>query len=416
MREIGVGIMVYVIIPAAGEGQRMKSAVRKQYLDLLGRPMLVWTVELFHRHPEVAGIVLAVPAGEEQNTYALLEKHGVAGKAHLVAGGADRRASVRAALLALPPEATVVLVHDAVRPLVERSVIEAVMEKARHGAVCAALPAQETVKICREGKVVATPDRSSLWHVQTPQGFPRRLLERAHEAWDGRTVTDDCQLVEMLGEEVSVVRGNPENIKITTPVDLLVARALLSARQECANLPWQPESQPAPPPPSPPPSCPGMGVGYDVHRLVPERRLVLGGVQIPYERGLAGHSDADVLLHAVIDALLGAAGLGDIGRHFPDTEAKYKGISSLELLRETVDIIRRRGLMGRGVDATIIAERPRLASYIPEMRQNIATIVGLPPEAVNIKATTNEKMGFLGRGEGIAALSVATVSPAPVKE
>jgi len=159
-----------------------------------------------------------------------------------------------------------------------------------------------------------------------------------------------------------------------------------------------------------------MGVGYDVHRLVPERLLVLGGVQIPYERGLAGHSDADVLLHAVIDALLGAAGLGDIGRHFPDTEAKYKGISSLELLRETVDIIRRRGLMGRGVDATIIAERPRLASYIPEMRQNIATIVGLPPEAVNIKATTNENMGFLGRGEGIAALSVATVSPAPVKE
>lgn len=382
----------YVIIPAAGQGKRMGGRHAKQYLELRGVPILVWTVRAFQAHPQVAGLVVAVPPGDEARVAALLTQHGCATGVQVVAGGSDRQASVAAALSALPADCDVVLVHDAARPLVSRDVIDRVIAAAGNGPVTAAVPVHETIKRVNGDLVEETLDRSTLWSIQTPQGFPRALLDAAHQAAGTERATDDCVLVERLGVNVRVVPGAPENIKITTPADLPVAALWLEEKCKTAK-----------------PSCPGIGLGYDVHRLVAGRALVLGGVPIAYEYGLLGHSDADVLLHAVMDALLGAAGLGDIGQHFPDHDPAYAGISSLLLLQRVADLLAVRNLRPCGVDVVLIAQKPRIAPYTQAMRANIAGVLQLPVEAVNVKATTNEKLGFVGREEGIAAQAVARV-------
>jgi len=335
--------------------------------------------------------VLVVPAGDEVFVQSLLKEHHVRGHIRVVAGGENRRASVAAGLTALPDDCDIVLVHDGARPLVSSKVIERVADAARSGAVTAAWPIHETVKRVIEEAVVQTVDRSQLWSVQTPQGFPRELLTRAHAASDGEEATDDCTLVEQLGETVRVVLGAPENIKITTPADLRFAERWLAANEPVADDV----------------ECPRMGIGYDVHRLMPERPLILGGVEIPYELGLLGHSDADVLTHACIDALLGAAGWGDIGQHFPDNDPLYAGASSIGLLRQVVSGLSQRHLRVGGVDAVVVAEKPRLAEHIPLMRARLAEAMDIPSARVNIKATTNEGLGFPGRQEGIAAQAVA---------
>ncbi len=382
--------MVYAIIPAAGAGTRMGAGMRKQYMLLARKPVLTRTVAIFTEHPAVDGVVVAAPPGEEEYVAALLQQNECGSRVRVVAGGPDRQASVRAALQAVPEECAVVLVHDAVRPLVSAEVVAAVLAAARAGAVSAAMPVQETVKRCAGDMVVETLDRTQLWAMQTPQGFPRDLLAAAHAQAGEARATDDCALVERMGAPVRVVPGNAENIKITTPADLAIAERLLARRDEAGAFP-------------------GVGFGYDVHRLVPGRRLYLGGVEIPHETGLLGHSDADVLLHAIMDALLGAAGLGDIGRHFPDNDPAYGGISSVELLAQVKARLSAAGLRAAGVDATVIAERPRLAPHVPAMQAIIGATLGLATGAINIKATTNERLGFVGREEGIAAEAVARV-------
>jgi 2-C-methyl-D-erythritol 4-phosphate cytidylyltransferase/2-C-methyl-D-erythritol 2,4-cyclodiphosphate synthase len=268
-----------------------------------------------------------------------------------------------------------------------------------------------------EGWMCETVDRRPLRTIQTPQVFQWPLLWEAHEtaARNGFAGTDDASLVERLGLPVFAVPGDPRNLKITTPEDLALAEALL-AEQGTGNEEREMRDEPSPstPPHSSflvPPSLSRTGFGCDVHRLVAGRPLILGGVAIPHPVGLEGHSDADVLCHAIGDALLGAAGLGDLGRHFPDTEARWKGASSLDLLRRIVVLARQAGWAPLHVDATLLAEAPKIAPHVPSMAERIGGALGLPPAAVNVKATTTEGLGFVGRREGMAAQAVVTAGP-----
>ena len=304
-------------------------------------------------------------------------------------------------------DAGIVLVHDGARPLVPRTVIDAVIEGcAACGAAIPAIPVKDTIKqihISDSGAVVSsTPERSSLRAVQTPQGFDAVLLMRAYDACGPDTaVTDDASLVEALGVPVYIVNGDEMNIKITTPSDLGRAEQLLnrqSADDPCKNEPAAVIMR-----------APRTGMGYDVHAFAENRKLILGGVDIPHDRGLLGHSDADVLIHAIMDALLGAAALGDIGKHFPDTDPRYKGISSLLLLGHVSELLRSHGWVIVNIDATVIAQRPKVAPHIPQMKKNMAEVLKISESQINIKGTTTERLGFTGREEGIASQAVASI-------
>ena len=414
-----------VIIPAAGQGHRMGPGGRpKQYLPLLGKPIVRWTLEACAAARSVAQLILVVAPGDVDACTQWLLTVPWDKPVQVVAGGAERQESVARGLAAVAADVSLVAVHDGVRPLLEPALLDAVLAAAaRHGAATAAVPVKDTVKQVRDGWVEATPDRASLRLVQTPQAFHRALLVEAHRQAQaaGWQATDDAALVERLGHGVAVVEGAYDNLKITTAEDLLLAETLLSARLRGAlpsrptDVAVRPVSGGAPAAATGgrmPEECPvRVGIGYDVHRFAPGRTLVLGGVEIPYEMGLDGHSDADVLLHAIMDALLGAAGLGDIGRHFPDTDPAYKGASSLELLRRVVQRLREAGWRVGNVDATVVLERPRLGPYVPAMRERIAAVLEVSPERVNIKATTNEGMGFVGAGEGVVAYATAAIAP-----
>ena len=300
----------------------------------------------------------------------------------VVQGGATRADSVRNGLAAATGE--LVAIHDAARPFISAEVITAALTAAAaSGAAAPAVPVKDTIKIAdKSGRVVETPDRAALYAVQTPQCFQRTLYLQALGAVTGEKaslVTDDCSLFELAGLPVTLTAGDYANYKITTKEDLQKEKTMR------------------------------IGHGYDVHRLVEDRKLILGGVEVPYEKGLLGHSDADVLLHAVMDAVLGAAALGDIGQHFPDTDPAYKGADSLALTREVAKIIAQHGYKVCNIDATILCQRPKLAPHIPAMRQNIADAFGLPLDAVSVKATTEEHLGFTGEGLGIAAHAVALI-------
>src|SRR5690606_38041650 len=291
------------------------------------------------------------------------------------------------------------------------------------GAATAAVPLKDTVKQVRDGWVQATPERASLRAVQTPQAFRRDILVEAHARAraEGWRATDDAALVERLGHRVAIVPGAYDNLKITTAEDLLLAETLLWARVRTVAAPGGQQGRGpfAPPETGPPAGAPPsgedlpmrVGFGYDVHRFAAGRPLVLGGVEIPAEEGLAGHSDADVLLHAIMDALLGAAGLGDIGRLFPATDPAYAGASSLGLLEEVGRRVRAAGFRVGNVDATVVLERPRLAPHVPAMQVRIAAALDVPPERINIKATTSEGLGFVGAGQGAVAFATATLLP-----
>ena len=253
------------------------------------------------------------------------------------------------------------------------------------------IPASSTFKICNaDHLVVHTPDRTNLYEIQTPQGFTAgTLLPVALNAFrDGIECTDDAGLLEHYHIPVKVVPGSPDNIKLTEPQDIARAKSIIQGVAHTMRV----------------------GMGYDVHRLVEGRKLILCGVEIPFESGLLGHSDADVALHALMDAMLGACALGDIGKHFPDTDDRYKGISSVHLLQETVRIIRDAGYKAANADVTIVAQKPKLLPYIPQMISNIASVLNLPEDRINVKATTTEKLGFEGRMEGISSYAVCTVA------
>jgi 2-C-methyl-D-erythritol 4-phosphate cytidylyltransferase / 2-C-methyl-D-erythritol 2,4-cyclodiphosphate synthase len=403
------GERVGAILAAGGSGSR--AGLAKQWLVLGGESVLRRSARALAACDVVDEIVAVVPPGDEARAAADLA--GLGRPARAVAGGAARADSVRNGLAALPGCA-VVLVHDAARPFATPALARAVaVAAAREGAALAAVPSTDTVKrstapfdaaALRSGRtegdrgaaradpdaaapaaweVAETIDRRSVWLAQTPQGFRATALRRAFEAAGpaAAQATDECALVERLGERVALVPGDPGNFKITTPEDVARARARVEA-------PF------------------AMGVGYDVHPFAPGRRLVLGGVTFDGD-GLLGHSDADICAHAIGDAILGAAGLGDLGRHFPDTDAKWKGVSSLLLLREIVRKVGEAGWRVGNCDVTLAARRPRIAPRAEEMRARLAEALGIAPAQVNVKGTTGEGLGFVGRGEGIAAHAVA---------
>ncbi len=379
---------VGAIVVAAGAGTRLSGPTPKPFLPLGGQSVLERTVAVFQRSAVIDKIVVVVAehlVAEARSRFA--------GKvAAVVAGGKARQNSVAAGLGVLP-DADWVVVHDGVRPFVSEALVAQVLEAARlHGAATAGLPMSDTVKQVESGRVQRTVERSLLWTVQTPQAFRAGLLREAHARAQGAgPATDDAELVERLGGEVVVVPGDAANLKITTPQDLELARLRVAAVDAAGEARTR------------------VGIGYDVHRLVPDRRLVLGGVTIPYARGLDGHSDADVVAHAIMDALLGAAGAGDIGHAFPPGDPAYLGADSLRLLENVAGRIRARGWAPENVDVVVIAEEPLLAPHIEEMRVRLATALGITPARVSVKATTGEGLGALGRSEGIAAHAVALI-------
>ena len=377
------------IIVAAGQGKRLGSSLPKQFLKIRGKTILEMSVEAFRRSELVDEIRIAANGDYYDLTRQICERFSKVER--IVVGGAERQDSVHAALDSEMEDDAIVLVHDAARPFVSQEVIARVTESASaFGAAVPAVPVKDTIRQMEEtgecgegfpggegtGSKSHALRREMLAAVQTPQGFRvdilREALEKAKE--DGFFGTDDASLVERLGINIRMVRGEDANRKITTKEDLETEMRI--------------------------------GTGYDVHRLVEGRKLFLCGVKIPHEKGLLGHSDADVALHALMDAMLGAAGLGDIGKHFPDTDEKYRGISSLVLLEHVAELLKEEGYFLGNADITIIAQKPKIAGYIPQMKAGIAKVLGCEETKINIKGTTTEKLGFVGREEGIASEAV----------
>lgn len=369
---------VWGVILCGGSGSRMGAKENKTLLPVGGVPAVIRSIRAFQGLMD--GVVLVVKAGEESVFSQMLENWGETVYS-IVPGGGDRQQSALCGLLALPECAEIALIHDGARPFVTREIIIRVLDSVkRYGSGVAAVPARDTIKRADpSGRVLETPDRAALFQVQTPQGFRVDDLKLAHERAAAR-YTDDAALMEAAGFPVQLVMGGYDNIKLTSPEDLKMTEGLL---------------------------LPRIGTGFDAHRLAEGRELWLGGVKIPYEKGLLGHSDADAALHALIDALLGAAAMGDIGKLFPDSDAKYKGISSLLLLEEAARRIREQGFEIGNVDITILAQAPKLSPYIDGMRKKIAASLKIPAGQVSVKATTTEKMGYEGRGEGISAQAAA---------
>ncbi len=379
--------MWYAIILAGGSGSRMGADRNKVLLELRGEPVIVRSVRAFSGL--VDGVVLV---SREEDIPAMQSAMDAAGlSASIVSGGDTRQASVWKGLCALPKDCTHVMIHDGARCLVDEGTIRRCMASAEAcGTGVAAIPCVDTIKQVDESENVrATPDRGGLRTVQTPQGFTVELIRRAHTAAqaEGFLGTDDASLVERLGHPVRLTLGDRKNIKLTTPEDMMMAEAFL------------PHDFPAL----------RVGQGYDVHRLVEGRDLILCGVMVPHTMGLLGHSDADVALHALMDAMLGAMALGDIGKHFPDTDERYRGISSMKLLEHVVSLLENRHALVTNCDVTIVAQKPKLLPYIPQMRENVAAALHLPLERVNVKATTTEHLAFEGREEGISAQAVCMV-------
>lgn len=379
---------VSAVILAAGNGSRMGSDVTKQRMNLLGESVLHRSVRMFSECDRVNSIVAVCRADELG--WAERELSDIKKPCKVVIGGKNRAESAKIGFEAIPLEADFVAIHDGARCLVTPEIIEMVLDAAfTHGAATAATPVTDTLKSVDSClKISKTVPRDSLYAAGTPQIFSIKLYKKALlNVKDTKNITDDNMLLEAIGERVVCVDTGRENIKITTPADVSYAEYVLRKRENMVEY--------------------KIGHGYDVHRLVPERPLILGGVNIPSELGLLGHSDADVLTHAIIDSLLGAAALGDIGRHFPDSSSEFKGISSLVLLGRVADLLTENGYSVSNIDATIVLQRPKIASYIDSMRENIATILGIEQGRINIKATTEEGLSFTGSGEGAAAHALA---------
>ena len=377
---------VYALVLAAGEGTRFGGSVPKQYLPLCGESLLSRAVGVFLRHERVGGVLVAIRPQDR----ALYER-ATAGLPLLppVEGGATRQESAHKGLEALAPLGPDrVLIHDAARPFPSALLIDRVIDALDEcEAAIPLLPLRDTIKEVEEGAIRGTIDRSHLWRAQTPQGFHFNAILAAHRLVRGRALTDDSAVAEAAGLVPVVVEGSENNIKVTSDEDLKAAERRLAAREDDFRV----------------------GQGFDVHPFCPGNRLFLCGVEIPFERGLEGHSDADVGLHALSDALLGAIGAGDISMHFPSGDARWKGASSEEFVRHAARLVRERGGSVAAVDLTLVCEKPRVGPYREAMIARIAAILGIAPGRVGVKATTTDGLGFTGRGEGIAALAIATV-------
>ena len=373
---------IAVIIAAAGKGTRVGGPVPKQYLKIGGEPVILKTLKAFAALDEVDHIFIVTNEEYMDRCQEIVRDNGLDKVKGIVKGGAERQESVYNALQGVNricPGVSYVLIHDAARPFVSEQVVRNVIKAtAEKGAAVACVAMKNSIRRMN-GAGSQGVDRSEYCSVQTPQGFRKADLMEAHDKAlrEGIQATDDAMLVELAGFPVEVVDGDYQNIKITTREDLPIENR--------------------------------TGIGFDVHALTEGRRLILGGVDIPFERGLDGHSDADVLVHALMDALLGAAALGDIGRHFPDTDDAYKGISSMLLLQKVRDLLSENFFSIANVDMTIMAQRPRIGPHIEAMRENIAEVLGIGKSRINIKATTTERLGFVGREEGIAAEAICSI-------
>jgi len=379
---------VTAIIAAGGSGTRLGADAPKQFLDLGGRSILEHSVRALAGHPRISELIVAVPAGTVADSPAWLA---ASAKVRIVAGGARRQDSVANAFETITAS-DVVLIHDAARPFVSADLISRSIDAAvAFGAAIAAMPASDTVKqvtMTAGGPVIhGTIPRASIYLAQTPQAFRRDVLAKAVALGrSGIDATDEAALAEQAGHTVHVVEGDADNVKITTAADLVRARTRATAAGTSR-----------------------AGTGYDLHRLVDGRRLVIGGVDIPFEKGALGHSDADVACHAATDAVLGAACLGDIGQHFPDSDPRWKGASSLELLRQAAALVRAAAHEIVNVDVVVVLERPKIASHLPAIRAGLAGALGIPMERVSVKGKTNEGVDAVGRGEAIAAHAVAMI-------
>jgi 2-C-methyl-D-erythritol 4-phosphate cytidylyltransferase/2-C-methyl-D-erythritol 2,4-cyclodiphosphate synthase len=397
------------ILVAAGEGRRL-GGVRKGFLELAGRPLVLHAAERLAAAPEVAGIVLVVHADDLVRAKKLVKSEGKRlGIQSAVPGGARRQDSVAAGLAALP-EREVVLIHDAARPLVDPAVVSQVAVAGR-----ARGPSPTGRGARGEGPLIAaTVDRAGLWAAQTPQGFRtalyRELLAKAEA--ENLEVTDDAAVFERYGHAVELVPSPAGNLKITLPEDLVLAELVIGSRGWGlgSRSKSRPSSfAPAPSPETRDPAVLRYGTGYDIHALEPGRKLIIGGLEVDSPVGARAHSDGDALCHAVMDALLGAAALGDIGKHFPDTDAKWRGARSLDMLGAVREKLAAAGFAPANVDATIMLEKPKLKGLKDKMAANIAEVLGLPVSAVSVKAGTNEGLGEIGAGKAVAAQAIASI-------
>ena len=372
---------VTALIVAAGKGERLGGDMPKQFLPIAGKPMVRWAVEALIGHPALRTVRVVIGKGQRE-----LAAHALVGLdvGELIEGGAKRADSVRAGLRAIDGDA--VLVHDAARPFCPPAVVDRLLAPLEFFEGSApVLPVGDT--LARAGEELAAPvDRTGLARVQTPQAFRMDALRRAYERWTGDAPTDETTVVRAAGMRVAAVEGDPALEKITTAADFRRTERWLAGQLVHRT-----------------------GMGFDVHAFAGEGPVMLGGIAVPHTRGLAGHSDADVVLHAITDAVLGAAGLGDIGDHFPPSDLQWKGASSDRFLAHAVGLLRDKGAIVDHLDCTIIAEEPKVGPYRNAMRTRIAQIAGLSIDQVSIKATTTEGLGFAGRREGIAAQAIASI-------
>jgi 2-C-methyl-D-erythritol 4-phosphate cytidylyltransferase/2-C-methyl-D-erythritol 2,4-cyclodiphosphate synthase len=372
------------LLVAAGSGQRFGGPVPKQFLPVAGRPVIRHAAEALLRAD-----LLLQPVGAPAAI-----SRALAGLAHAtpVAGGGERQDSVLAGLEALtedPPD--IVLVHDAARPVIPDGTIDALLAALEtHDGAIPAVPVADTLKRVEQGEIVETVSRAGLWRAQTPQAFRFSTLLALHRAAGRGGVTDDAALLERAGHKVAVIAGSEDNIKLTYPEDIARLERVITGHL------W-----------------PRTGTGFDVHVLAEGRKMILCGVEVPHSHGLDGHSDADVGIHALCDAIYGALAEGDIGRHFPPSEASWKDADSARFLRHAAGRIAARGGVLANADVTLICERPKITPHAEAMRARLADLLGVPVSRVSVKATTTERLGFTGRGEGIAAQAAATVMLPP---
>lgn len=379
----------HAIIVAGGQGTRASAVLPKQYAVLAGKSVLAWSVDAFLAHPAYGAIIVVVPSGDEERARAVLPHR----KITLVNGGTTRQQSVAAGLAEISKSATgeaIILIHDAARPGVNHTVIDRLLD-AFDGAHDGVIPAIAVADTLAYGDALLgdTVPRGGLIRVQTPQAFRLSAIVDAHTHWTGDAASDDAQMVRANGGHIAVVVGDAHLEKITRAEDMLLVERMLTVRHNMRVV---------------------VGMGYDVHRLVPGDGLWLGGVHIAHDRSLEGHSDADVVLHALTDAIFGAIADGDIGAHFPPGDPRWRGASSYQFLIHAAKLVTERGGTINHVDCTIICEVPKVGPHREAMRARISECLELPIGRVSIKATTTERLGFTGRGEGIASQAIATIS------
>lgn len=379
-----------LILVAAGSGSRMQASLNKLLLTCEGHPLIYYTLRNVFKSHLLSELVIVTKPEERPVFESIVSSIPHRVKVLFAQGGEDRAGSVKNGFSLVSKDSDKVLVHDGARPLVDGETIDEAFQaiSEENPAVAVGVPCIDTIKKVEEGRIVETPERSSLFRAQTPQGALTGLFQRAVDFLArGGTFTDDASVLEKLGVPVQLIPGKEKFFKVTTPEDMERLGQMLQKDR-----------------------CPfRVGQGYDIHRFDDSRPLHLGGLKISDTGGLLGHSDADVLLHAIMDALLGACGLPDIGHYFPDTDDRFEGADSSRLLAEVKKIIENEGYTVGNIDSTVIAEKPKLAQYIPAMKERIAGILDISPMDVGIKATTNEKLGAVGRREGIAAMASAIV-------